>query len=63
MQVKRKQYRWRVSLPRIIRFGPMIRMMSFKNISWRSGENGIDNSSGYFIYIFVVLLENNMLYC
>jgi hypothetical protein len=32
-------------------------MMSFKKISWKSGGNGMDNNSGYFIYIFVVLFE------
>jgi hypothetical protein len=36
----------------------MVHMMSFKKISWKSGGNEMDNNSGYFIYIFVVLFKN-----
>jgi hypothetical protein len=28
-----------------------------------SGENGMVNNTRYFICMFVVLLENNLLYC
>jgi hypothetical protein len=31
--------------------------MSLKKILWNSGGNGMDNNSGYFICIFVVLFE------
>jgi hypothetical protein len=33
-----------------------------QKISWKSGGNRMDNNSGYFICIFVVLFEKNMLY-
>jgi hypothetical protein len=35
----------------------MIHMMSFKMISWKSGGDGMDNNSSYFMCIFVVLFE------
>jgi hypothetical protein len=55
VQVKRPHIWWPVSLPRIIPFGPMIHIMILKKISCKSGGNEMDNNSGYFICIFVVL--------
>jgi hypothetical protein len=50
--VRRTVHRVPISLPRIIPFDPVIHMMSFKNILWKSGGNRMDNNS---LYIFCII--------